>query len=348
MNAGSKALRILEVGLLFLGLLLVVVFAFAHIHRFIMFRAEMATFETTQLESAKASAVGMEAIDSANPNPDLHQSPNTKYSLWSIQRTKSYQANLGKAVEPLAVLRIPALHLEVPVLEGTDEVTLNRGVGRIAGTSLPGQRGNIGIAGHRDGFVRKLKDTQTGDAVELVTISGTDVFVVDQIRITSPADLGENFRFQVDGRELTVHEMTPGTKLSQEIHTVTTPQEVTTLRTVEGKVWQVNGPHLILSFPSGENKAYTVPDGIVFHINGEDKTVFDLRKGMDISATVLTVAPLQSASMHTVVTGQAPPRPNVTFEGPMLIEPTSRTEDCPQEYCVTTAEDMTWRPSPQS
>jgi hypothetical protein len=41
---------------------------------------------------------------------------------------------------------------------------------------------------------------------------------------------------------------------------------------------------------------------------------------MKISATVLTVEPVQSVSRHTVVTGQAPPRPDVTFEGPMLIE----------------------------
>ena len=114
---------------------------------------------------------------------------NTEYSPRSIQRTKLYKANLGKPVESLAVLRIPTLHLEVPVLEGTDEVTLNRGVGRIAGTSLPGQGGNIGIAGHRDGFFRRLKDIRTGDAIELVTISGTDVFVVDRIRVTSPADV---------------------------------------------------------------------------------------------------------------------------------------------------------------
>ena len=53
MKASSKALRILEGGLLLLGLLLLVVFAFAHIHRFVMFRAEMAKFETRQLESAK-------------------------------------------------------------------------------------------------------------------------------------------------------------------------------------------------------------------------------------------------------------------------------------------------------
>ena len=134
-------------------------------------------------------------------------------------------------------------------------------------------------------------------------------------------NLADDVKFQVDGRDLTVHELTPGTKLSQDIHTITTPQEVTTLRTVNGKVWRINGPHLILSFPGGENKAYTVPDGTVFHIDGEDKTVFDLRKGMNISATVLKVEPVQSVTMHTVVTGQAPPRPNVAFEGPMLIEP---------------------------
>ncbi len=189
MKTGSKALRILEGGLLVLSLLLLVAFALAHIHRFILFRTEMAKLEARQLESANESNARIEAIDGTNHNADLHPAPNTEYSLWSIQRTKSYQANLGKPVESLAVLRIPALHLEVPVLEGTDEVTLNRGVGRIAGTSIPGQGGNIGIAGHRDGFFRRLKDIRRGDAIELVTFSGTDVFVVDQIRITSPADV---------------------------------------------------------------------------------------------------------------------------------------------------------------
>ena len=57
-----------------------------------------------------------------------------------------------------------------------------------------------------------------------------------------------------------MHELTPGTKLSQEIHTVTTPQEVTTLRTLNGRVWHVNAPHLIVSLPEGENREYTVPD----------------------------------------------------------------------------------------
>ncbi len=189
MKAGDKALRIFERGLLLLGLLLLVMFAFAHIHRFIMFRAEMAKFETRQIESTKQGTAGVRASNGATHNADLHQAQNPDYWFWSNQRTELHQASLRKPVESLAVLRIPALDLEVPVLEGTDEVTLNRGVGRIAGTSLPEQSGNIGIAGHRDGFFRRLKDIRTGDAIELVTISGTDVFVVDQIRITNPADV---------------------------------------------------------------------------------------------------------------------------------------------------------------
>ncbi|MGC1452143.1 MAG: hypothetical protein WA830_19095 [Candidatus Sulfotelmatobacter sp.] len=156
---------------------------------------------------------------------------------------------------------------------------------------------------------------------EVIHVSGHEVVVELENGKLELLNLGEDFRFQVDGRDLTVHELTPGTKLSQEIHTVTAPQEVTTLRTVKGTVWSVNGPHLILSFPDGKNKSYTVPDGTVFNVDGKDKTVFDLRKGMGISATVLTVAPEQIVTRHTVVTGRVPPQPDVAFEGPMLIQP---------------------------
>ena len=157
---------------------------------------------------------------------------------------------------------------------------------------------------------------------EIIHVSGHEVVVELENGKFELLNLPEDFRFQVDGRDVAVHELTPGTKLSQEIHTITTPQEVTTLSTVKGKVWHINAPHLILSFPGGETKAYTVPDGIVFHIDGQDKTVFDLRKGMEVSATVLTVEPVQSITRHSVVSGQAPPRPAMAFEGPMLIEKT--------------------------
>jgi len=175
---------------------------------------------------------------------------------------------------------------------------------------------------------------------EVIHISGHHLVVELENGKFELLNLPEDFKFQIDGKHLTVHELTPGTKLSQEIHTVTTPQEVTTLRTLNGRVWHVNAPHLIVSLPEGGNREFTVPDDAVFHIDGEDKTVFDLRKGMNFSATVLTVEPVQSVSMHTVVTGQAPPRPNVTFEGPMLIEPTREAPAVMAAVEQPTAEEL--------
>lgn len=83
--------------------------------------------------------------------------------LWSTARVKAWLGTLATpAPLPVAVLRIPAIDLEVAVLEGTDEWTLNRAVGLIDGTARPGDAGNMGIAGHRDGFFRGLKDVHVG------------------------------------------------------------------------------------------------------------------------------------------------------------------------------------------
>jgi hypothetical protein len=166
----------------------------------------------------------------------------------------------------------------------------------------------------------EVKPTHVQNA-EVIHVSGHDIVVELENGKFELLNLGENQTFQVDGKDLSVHELTPGTKLSQEIHTVTTPQEVTSLRTLKGRVWHVNPPHqLLVSLPEGGSKEFTVPDNTVFHVNGEEKTIFHLKRGMNISATVLTVEPVQSATIHTVVTGRAPVRPDVAFEGPLLIE----------------------------
>ncbi len=110
--------------------------------------------------------------------------------LWSPERIRAYEESLGKDFGgPLAVLAIPRIGLEVPVLQGTDDLTLNRGVGLIEGTPRPGEVGNAGIAGHRDGFFRGLKDVGVGDAIELSSLSGFHSYVVESIRIVQPEDV---------------------------------------------------------------------------------------------------------------------------------------------------------------
>jgi sortase A len=110
--------------------------------------------------------------------------------LWAVERIHAYARALhDPGPSPLAVLRIPRIGLEVPVLAGTDEWTLDRAVGWVEGTARPGETGNVGIAGHRDGFFRSLKDVRPGDALELAIPGGSRSYRVDRIRVVHPHDV---------------------------------------------------------------------------------------------------------------------------------------------------------------
>ena len=111
-------------------------------------------------------------------------------SLWSSERLIAWQLAMREpAPAPLAILRIRAVRLEVAVLPGTDDRTLNRGVGHIEGTAAPGTDGNAGLAGHRDGFFRALKDITGGEMLELDTPEGRDVYQVTRTWIVNPEEV---------------------------------------------------------------------------------------------------------------------------------------------------------------
>jgi sortase A len=110
--------------------------------------------------------------------------------LWSPGRVKAYKAAKQLEAPPaLAVLRIPRLGLEVPVYDGTTDAVLDLAAGRIDGTALPGTSGNVGIAAHRDGFFRVLKDIKAGDALVLETPAATEHYRVEWTRVTTPEDV---------------------------------------------------------------------------------------------------------------------------------------------------------------
>jgi sortase A len=111
-------------------------------------------------------------------------------ALWARGRIRAWRASLTRqAPPPVAILRIPDIGLEVAVLPGTDALTLNRGVGHIEDTAMPGTDGNAGIAGHRDGFFRGLKDIASGDVIELETLEGRHRYHVERTWIVDPQDV---------------------------------------------------------------------------------------------------------------------------------------------------------------
>jgi sortase A len=121
---------------------------------------------------------------------------------WMYQRQASQlfdQAHLQVASIPspgtnstnglLGRMEIPRLGVSVIVAEGTDEATLRRAGGHIAGTSLPGQHGNVGIAGHRDTLFRPLRNIRQNDVITLTTLAGEYRYRVISTEIVSPSDV---------------------------------------------------------------------------------------------------------------------------------------------------------------
>jgi len=172
-----RFLPTLERLLFIVGLLMLGIYLGARAHTAVSSRATVENFKREQLRSPDQE----KTVVLAAAKPD--------FSLWSPKRIKEYEDSLATYFTPaIGILRIPKIHVEVPVLDGTDELSLNRGVGRIAGTANPGQEGNIGIAGHRDGFFRGLKDVALGDTVEVVTQRRTETYIIDNIVIVDPDD----------------------------------------------------------------------------------------------------------------------------------------------------------------
>ncbi len=180
---GTRAVvRRLEVALYAAGIVLIGLFLGVRVDAALGRKAALSDFQAARARAAPATSTSAARFQtlSASGSPDK--------SMWSPERIRGFNASFSQhfAAAPLAILRIPTIELEVPVLAGTDELALNRGVGHIEGTPRPGQPGNIGIAGHRDGFFRGLKDISAGDVLEVETLSGTDRYSIESITIVSP------------------------------------------------------------------------------------------------------------------------------------------------------------------
>lgn len=112
----------------------------------------------------------------------IGRSPDT--SEWSEGRRNAWQeSQTQQAGTPLGLLTIDSIGLDVAVLAGTDEITLNRGVGTIEGTRI---ETNLGISGHRDGFFRSLRNIAPGDRIRLETPGAVHDYEVVELMVVSP------------------------------------------------------------------------------------------------------------------------------------------------------------------
>jgi sortase A len=181
-NSRKKPLRILESGFLTTGLILLAIFFLARGWGDYQSQSDIRAFEQAMANESVPAKLMADGESEQSLEPD--------YSLWSDKRINDYHASsMQRNDAPLAILSISKLDLKVPVYNGTDEINLNRGAGRIKGTAKIGSPGNLGIAAHRDGFFRVLKDIKLGDSIDMLTHQGKTEFVVSSITIVDPTDV---------------------------------------------------------------------------------------------------------------------------------------------------------------
>lgn len=189
---------------------------------------------------------------------------------------------------------------------------------------------------------------------EVVYVAGQELVVKMEDGQVKHFTVPVGAHYTVDGKSYTIHDLKPGMHLTQKITTTTTPQTITTVRSVSGKVWHVNPPSMvILTLPDGTNKQFKVPKGVKFTIDGQEKTVFDLRKGMQVTATAVKQEPETVVSRQTSVTGRpgapapapaaAPPEmPPAAQVGVLLVE-----TDTPATAAPAAAAQASTEPAPK-
>ncbi|MEJ2582866.1 MAG: class D sortase [Acidobacteriota bacterium] len=180
----DSLLRWAQVSTLVLGLLLVGWYLAARGQGQLASRAAIEDFR-----SAQAVQFEGELLESTS-DPGLALSDPVNTSLWSEKRVRDYQQTLlTDSPTPLAILHVPKVGIEVPVFVGTEEWAITRGAGWIEWTAPPGGPGNAGIASHRDGFFRPLKDVSIGDSLVLETPRRSITYRIESLQIVEPSDV---------------------------------------------------------------------------------------------------------------------------------------------------------------
>jgi hypothetical protein len=150
---------------------------------------------------------------------------------------------------------------------------------------------------------------------EVVAVKGNNLFVkMADGTLRDFPNVPESARVTVDGQQLGIHDLMPGMKLVRATVTTTTPQVVTTVQTVTGKVWQVNPPlAVILTLEDGKNQEFKIPEGQKFMVDGKETDAFGLKKGMVVTATKVVELPETTVTKQKIVAGTMP------WDAPVLI-----------------------------
>jgi len=117
------------------------------------------------------------------------------HAYQALEMKKFKQA--GRLLEPrnlvegdvIGEIQVPRLRLNAMVVQGDSPASLRRAVGHLIKSALPGEWGNVALAGHRDTFFRPLRDIRLGDEIRFKTRERSFKYRVESIEVVAPTDI---------------------------------------------------------------------------------------------------------------------------------------------------------------
>lgn len=89
----------------------------------------------------------------------------------------------------LGEISVPRLQLNAIVVQGDSSDDLKSAVGHLSNSALPGEQGNVALAGHRDTFFRPLRDIRVGDEITFKTQERSFAYIVESMKVVTPSDV---------------------------------------------------------------------------------------------------------------------------------------------------------------
>jgi sortase A len=145
--------------------------------------ASLKAWEENKLKTVDQSPVTGIQFKSQQSNGDTNpRTVENDKSTQNLNQTTPHQDDvIGK-------ITFPNLKKEFPIIEGTDQEQLERGVGHYIGSGWPGEADNTVLAGHRDTVFRELGLVKIGDIVEVETVAGSFTYRITEQRIVHQDD----------------------------------------------------------------------------------------------------------------------------------------------------------------
>ena len=164
----------------------------------------------TAVTTATSPPAGDVSTTSAAPAPGAASTAPAPTPALPTPAAPPADADAAEPEVRIGSIAIPRMHLDTPLFEGVTLTTLDRGPGHWPGTAMPGDVGNVVIAGHRVSHskpFRHLDDLVPGDDVVLTTATGTFHYTVVSSEVVTPDAL--HIVDQTPARTATLFACTP-------------------------------------------------------------------------------------------------------------------------------------------